>query len=250
MSEKPLSGRVALISGGSRGIGRETTKLLATRGARVAITFKQNREAADRLVEELESSGAEARAYGFDAADGAEARKVCSELEEQWGGVQILVNNAGITRDNLFIRMSEEEWDDVMHTNLRGAFTLARAVAKGMMKKRWGRIINITSVSALTGNVGQANYAASKMGLVGFTKSLARELSGRNITVNAVAPGYIETDMTEKIPEKAKHELMKQIPLGRFGRPEEVAEVVGFLASEKASYITGQVVSINGGLHM
>ncbi|MBI2059911.1 MAG: 3-oxoacyl-[acyl-carrier-protein] reductase [Nitrospirae bacterium] len=248
--EKPLSGRVALVSGGSRGIGREIVRLLSARGAKVAFTFRSNKDSADRVVQELKSAGAEARAYGFDVADTGEARKMCLELDGQWGGVQILVNNAGVTKDNLFIRMSDDEWDEVMRTNLKGAFALSRAVAKGMMKKRWGRIINIASVSGLFGNVGQTNYAASKMGLVGFTKSLARELAGREITVNAVAPGFVETEMTEKLPEKAKENMKQQIPLGRFGRPEEVAEIVCFLASDKASYITGQVVSINGGLYM
>ncbi|MBI2891326.1 MAG: 3-oxoacyl-[acyl-carrier-protein] reductase [Nitrospirae bacterium] len=247
---RELEGRVALVTGASRGIGRETALALGLRGARVAITYREKRDAAENVLQDLKSRAVEAMALQFDVADTAGAKSACERIEEAWSALDILVNNAGVTRDNLFIRMSDEEWDDVIRTNLRGAFALSRAVARGMMKRRRGRIINIASVSGLLGNVGQANYAASKMGLIGLTRSLARELAGRGITVNAVAPGFIETDMTARLPERARTELLQQIPLGRFGRAEEVAETVCFLASEKAAYITGQVVSVNGGLHM
>ncbi|MDQ7038726.1 MAG: 3-oxoacyl-[acyl-carrier-protein] reductase [Aquificota bacterium] len=243
-----LSGKTALVTGSTRGIGRATAKRLAEAGARVVVTGRveeRAREVASRLREE---TGSEAVGVGLDVGDPESIERAYSKVKEIFGGVDILVNNAGINRDVLFVRMKPEDWEEVIRVNLTGTFLMTQKVVRDMMKKRWGRIINLSSVVGFTGNVGQANYTATKAGIVGFTKTLAKELAGRNITVNAVAPGFIETDMTEALPEEVKEAYLKQIPMGRFGRPEDVANVVVFLASDLADYITGEVIHVNGGL--
>ena len=241
-----LSGRVALVTGSTRGIGREIAATLAGAGARVAVSGRS----AETAAEVANSIGGEARGFACDIADTASAAALVESVEKHFGSCDILVNNAGITRDNLLMRLKDDDWDAVLDANLRGAFATIRAASRGMMKKRWGRIINITSVVGITGNKGQANYAASKAGLIGLTKSVAKELASRNILANAVAPGFIETDMTAAMTADARTELGSQIPLGRLGTPGDVAGVCAFLASEYASYITGQLFVVDGGLVM
>jgi 3-oxoacyl-[acyl-carrier protein] reductase len=244
-----LEGQVAFVTGGAAGIGLATARALAARGASVAI-FDRNEERAREAVEGLRASGATARAFGADIADTASVEGAFTAALGELARVDILVNNAGITRDGLFVRMSDEQWQQVMETNLGGAFRCCRAVARAMMKARYGRIVSVSSIVALMGNAGQANYAASKAGLLGLTKALARELASRGITVNAVCPGYIATEMTAQLPEAVKAELTARIPLGRLGDPAEVGEVIAFLASPRAGYVTGQVWTVDGGMVM
>jgi len=238
-----LEGKIALVTGASRGIGRAVAAELARQGAKVVGT----------ATSEAGASGiAAAGLVGkvLDVKSETQADTLLKEIQAQLGEVLILVNNAGITRDNLALRMKDAEWDEVMETNLRAVFRLSRAVMRGMMKARWGRIINITSVVGAAGNAGQSNYAAAKAGVAGMTRALARELGSRNITVNCVAPGFIDTDMTRALPEAQKSALLAQIPLGRLGRPEEIAAAVAFLASPAAGYVTGAVLHVNGGMYM
>lgn len=238
-----LSGKTAFITGSTRGIGRAVAVSLYAAGARVAIVGRDQAKAAGVAAE----LGERARGFGCDVADGASVEAGIAAAEQALGPIDILVNNAGITRDNLLLRMSESEWDEVLQANLKGAFHTTKAVLKGMMKRRAGRIINITSIIALTGNKGQANYAASKAGLIGFTKSVAQEYGSRGILVNAIAPGFIETDMTAGLPEETRKAMQAGITLGRLGRAEDIAGAVLFLASDLAGYITGQVLVVDGG---
>jgi len=240
-----LTGKTALVTGSTRGIGRAIAEGLVACGARVAVVGR-DLATAEKVAEEL----GEARGFACDVSDPASVTMLVQTVEDAFGQLDILVNNAGITKDNLMARMKDEDWDAVMATNLRSAFVATRAAQRGMMKRRWGRIINITSVVGLVGNKGQANYAASKAGLIGFTKAAAKELSSRNILVNAVAPGYIQTDMTAQLNEEARTALSSQIPLGRLGEPKDIAGAVAFLASDLAAYITGQVLVVDGGMVM
>jgi 3-oxoacyl-[acyl-carrier protein] reductase len=244
MSE--LDGSVAIVSGASRGIGAAIARSLSVAGARVACVARD----VSRAAAVAETLDGEAKGYACDVSDPKACSDLVSAVEQELGPVEILVNNAGITRDNILVRLKDEDWQSVMDTNLRGAFNTTRAVARGMMKRRSGRIINIASVVGLTGNRGQANYAASKAGLVGFSKSVALELASRGVLVNVVAPGFIETDMTSELPADAREALFERIPLGRLGGPEDVAGVVRFLAGPAASYMTGQVLVVDGGMVM
>jgi 3-oxoacyl-[acyl-carrier protein] reductase len=245
-----LGGKVALVTGGSRGIGRAIVLRLATQGADVAFTYRGNAAAAQATVDEIEALGRRALAVQADAADGASAETAVKTVLEAFGKVDILVNNAGITRDDLIMRMSAEAWNDVIDTNLSGAFWMTKAITRPMLKARGGRIINITSVSGQAGQTGQANYSAAKAGLIGLTKATARELASRGITVNAVAPGFVLTELTQDLPEALQAQITERTPLGRFGTPEEIAQAVAFLASDDAAYITGQVLAVDGGLVM
>lgn len=243
-----LTGKVALVTGAGRGIGSAIAKTLAANGAFVIVNYNGSKEKAEAVVEEIKKSGAEAAAVQCDVSDYAACGKMVEELIASYGHIDILVNNAGITRDNIILKMSEEEFDAVLNTNLKGTFHTIRHLSRYFVKQRAGRIINLSSVSGVMGNAGQANYSASKAGVIGLTKSVARELARRGITCNAVAPGYIETEMTAQMPEAAKEAVKQQIPLQRTGTVWDIAEMVAFLASEKASYITGQVISVDGGM--
>jgi 3-oxoacyl-[acyl-carrier protein] reductase len=245
-----LTGRTALVTGGSRGIGRAIVLRLATQGADVAFSYKGNAAAAAEVVAAVEALGRRALAVQADAREQAGAEALVKSVLEAFGKIDILVNNAGITRDNLIMRMGPEEWTDVLETNLSGAFWALKAVTRPMLKARSGRIINITSVSGQAGQMGQANYSSAKAGLIGLTKAAARELASRGITVNAVAPGFVLTELTQDLPEALQAQITERTPLGRFGTTEEIASAVAFLASDEAGYITGQVLAVDGGLVM
>jgi 3-oxoacyl-[acyl-carrier protein] reductase len=242
-----LSGRTALVTGSTRGIGRAIVEMLACAGAKVAVVGR-DRARAEAVASEL--AGGTARGFSCDVAVVGSVTQLVADVEQALGSVDILVNNAGLTRDNLLMRLKDDDWDAVINANLRGAFAAIRAASRGMMKRRWGRIINIASVVGIVGNKGQANYAASKAGLIGLTKSVAKELASRNILANVVAPGFIETDMTAALTPEVRATLSQQIPLERLGTPNDIAGVVGFLASEYAAYITGQVFVVDGGMVM
>lgn len=251
-----LPNKRAIVTGGTRGIGRAVVKELAAKSccgvlfSDVAFIYNSCDECAEELQQEIDNPATKIFGFKADATSYDQAEATVNEAIQKLGGVDILINNAGITRDNLLLRMSEKDFDDVINVNLKSVFNYTKAVLKYMIKQRYGRIVNIASVVGLMGNAGQSNYAASKAGVIGFTKSMARELASRNITVNAVAPGYIQTDMTEKLTEEQKNALTTMIPLGRMGRPEDVAKVVGFLCSPEADYITGQVIAVDGGMTM
>lgn len=245
-----LDERIALVTGGSRGIGRAIALSLASTGATVIVNYRGNQAAADETVSAIESAGGKAVAIQADVANAEDVDRLFKEVMDRFGRIDVLVNNAGITRDTLMLRMKDEDWDAVMDTNLRGLFLCTRAALRPMTRARWGRIINITSVVGLMGNAGQANYAAAKAGIIGFSKSVAREIGSRSITVNAVAPGFIDTELTAVLGPETREALIKQIPLGRLGTPDDVASLVTFLASEQAAYITGQTFNTDGGMVM
>ena len=245
-----LEGRTALVTGASRGIGRAVAEAFAREGALVAVNYCGSREKAQETKERIEELGGRAWLFQCDVGKAQETEQMVKAVIAKLGRLDILVNNAGVTRDNLILRMKEEEYDQVMDTNLKGAFLTIRSAARQMVKQRYGRIINLSSVSGRLGNAGQSNYSASKAGVIGLTKAAARELASRGITVNAIAPGYIATDMTAALPEKTREAITAQIPLGRVGNPEEVAAAAVFLASDLAAYITGQVLSVDGGMYM
>jgi 3-oxoacyl-[acyl-carrier protein] reductase len=244
------NGRVALITGGSRGIGRAIALRLAKQGTKVAITYKSQHDAAQWVVDAVGELGGEAMAIPADITQGAEVEAMMKHVADSWGGIDILVNNAGIIHDSLLMRMSEEVWDQVIDTNLKGAYHCTKAALRGMVRGRWGRIINVVSVAGIEGNFGQSNYAASKGGLIAFTRSIAKEVASRNITVNAVAPGFIDTEIVAGITPEFKKLILSRIPLGAFGQVEDVASLVGFLASDEASYITGEVIRVDGGIEL
>ncbi|HJV31021.1 MAG TPA: 3-oxoacyl-[acyl-carrier-protein] reductase [Bacillales bacterium] len=245
-----LEGKAALVTGASRGIGREIALELARQGANVAVNFAGNEAKANEVVDEIKALGRDAFAIKCDVSKTEEVSSMVKETIERFGSLDILVNNAGITRDNLLMRMKDEEWDDVININLKGVFLCTKAVTRQMMKQRNGRIINIASIVGVSGNPGQANYVAAKAGVIGLTKTAAKELAARNITVNAIAPGFITTDMTDKLTEEIKTEMLKQIPLARFGEPKDIAKAAAFLASSDSAYMTGQTLHIDGGMVM
>lgn len=245
-----LKGKVALVTGAGRGIGSAVARALAAEGALVIVNYNGSKDRAEAVVKEIKASGGDALAYGCDVSDFAACQTMVQKLIEQYQHIDILVNNAGITRDGLLMKMSEEDFDRVLDINLKGCFHTIRHLSRYFLKQKSGRIINISSVSGIMGNSGQANYSASKAGVIGLTKSVARELASRGITCNAVAPGFIETDMTDAMPDAAKDKAKEQIPMGRIGQPGEIADLVVFLASDKAAYLTGQVIAVDGGMSM
>ncbi len=240
----------ALVTGASRGIGRSIAIQLAEEGYNVAVNYAGNKEKADAVVEEIKAKGVESFAVQANVANGDEVKAMIKEVVSQFGSVDVLVNNAGITRDNLLMRMKEQEWDDVIDTNLKGVFNCIQKVTPQMLRQKGGSIINLSSVVGAVGNPGQANYVATKAGVIGLTKSAAKELASRHITVNAVAPGFIVSDMTDALSDELKAQMLEQIPLAEFGEDSDIAHTVAFLASEKAKYITGQTIHVNGGMYM
>lgn len=245
-----LDGKIAVVTGGSRGIGRSISMKLASLGAVVYINYVSRSDAAEEVKSIIEEQGGKAEIIGFDVADSTAVQDAFKAIVKEAGTIDILVNNAGITRDGLMARMKESDWDDVQSTNLKGTFLCSKAAARTMMKKKSGRVVNITSVTGFSGNSGQVNYAAAKAGLVGFTKSMAQEYASRNITVNCVAPGFIETEMTDLLDEKTQEQIKESIPLGVFGKCEDVAAAVAYLVSEDGRYVTGQTLHVNGGMYM
>ncbi|MBT2570221.1 3-oxoacyl-[acyl-carrier-protein] reductase [Planococcus sp. ISL-110] len=245
-----LAGKTAIITGASRGIGAEIARKFAADGAKVVVNYSGSQEKAEAVVAGIQADGGEAIAVKANVSDSESVKAMVEETMKTFGSVDILVNNAGITRDNLMMRMKDDEWDDVINTNLKGVFVCTKAVTRQMMKQRAGRIINIASIVGVMGNAGQANYVASKAGVIGLTKTTARELASRGITANAVAPGFITTDMTDQLTEEVQKAMLGQIPLGRFGAPEDVAKAALFLASDDASYMTGQTLHLDGGMVM
>lgn len=243
-----MGNKVALITGGTRGIGRAIALKLSEEGYNIAISYINNNKKAQEVVDEIEKNNVKALAIKADVSKEEEVNNMMKVINKELGNIDVLVNNAGITKDNLLIRMKTEDWDQVIDTNLRGVFLCTKAVARGMMKKRYGKIVNIASIVGISGNTGQGNYSASKAGVIGFTRSIAKELGSRGINVNVVAPGFIETDMTQVLEDNIKDEMLKSIPLNRAGKPEDVANLVVFLCSEKADYITGQVIHVDGGM--
>lgn len=245
-----LEGKTCLVTGGSRGIGKAIAIRLAEFGADVAITYARSADAAEEVKNEIEGLGRKCKSIQADAVDLGRAEEVIAEVVDDWGKIDVIVNNAGITKDNLILRMSEEQWDDVITTNLKSVFNYSKAAAKPMMRNRGGSVINISSVVGISGNAGQSNYSASKAGIIGFTKSYAKELASRNIRANVVAPGYILTDMTGELDEKVLQGIKDETPLGRAGNPEEIADAVVFLSSDMSTYITGEVIRVDGGMAM
>ena len=240
--------RVALVTGSSRGIGRAIAEELAADGHRVAVNYIRSKEEAEALAEEIRANGGEAIAVGADVGSDEAVEGLFQEVESALGPVQILVNSAGITRDGLLLRMGADDWDDVLNTNLRSVFLCTKAALRAMVKARWGRVISVTSVAGISGNAGQANYSAAKAGIIGFTKAVAKEVGSRGITVNAVAPGFIETDMTAELDDGIRAEVQRRVSVGRFGTPQEIASAVGYLANDRAGYVNGQVLVVDGGL--
>lgn len=245
-----LTGKCAVVTGASRGIGRAIAIELANQGANVVVNFSGNAQKAEQVVEEIKANGGEAIAVQANVAHTESVQQLMKTAIDTFGSLDILVNNAGITRDNLIMRMKDDEWDDVINTNLKGVFLCTKAVTRQMMKQRAGRIINISSIVGVAGNAGQANYVAAKAGVIGLTKTTAQELASRNILVNAIAPGFITTEMTEGLPEELKEAMLKQIPLAKLGQPEDIAKAVAFFASDNSKYITGQTLHIDGGMVM
>jgi 3-oxoacyl-[acyl-carrier protein] reductase len=248
MDSTDLKGKVALVTGASRGLGRAIATKLAANGVKVAVNYVANDTEANKVAAAIQSAGGETMLVKASVADSIAVKDMVRQVIKQWGKIDILVNNAGITRDNLLPRMADEAWDDVINTNLRGAYLCTKYAVRPMMEQSWGRIINIASLAGLLGNIGQANYSASKGGLIAFTKSVAREVGSRNITANVIAPGFIVTDMTDKLPQEAKDNILTRIPLKRFGVPDDIAGLTVYLASEQAGYITAQVICVDGGV--